>query len=317
MVASAATVCAQNVEFGLPVSCEIGRTCFVQQGPDMVPGPGERDPLCGAATYDGHDGWDIRVRWMPEIGEPVVAARDGFVVRRRDGVVDRLILSEADRAAVQGRECGNGIVIDHGEGWESQYCHLQNGSLSVAIGDRVAKGDRIGAIGASGLAQFPHVHFSVRQGNRAIDPLTGVGLDEEILVCDDLGASLLTASARTSLAALPTSIIAVGLSAVVPSNDHLMQDGPPPVPAPGRGPLIAWAWTINVEQGWRVHLKIADADGMTIADYLSDPLPRRKADHLVYAGRRSVNVGGEYRLEIEILDGDDIVDSVVEVIAVE
>src|SRR5690606_24393904 len=88
---------APAIEFGLPAACSLGEDCFVQQFPDMDAGPAATDPFCGAATYDGHDGLDLRVPTMPDIerGVPVVAMADGIVLRLRDGVADRLAADEA------------------------------------------------------------------------------------------------------------------------------------------------------------------------------------------------------------------------------
>ena len=41
--------------FSLPLDCEIGQICIVQNYVDLDPGPGVRDPMCGPLTYDGHD----------------------------------------------------------------------------------------------------------------------------------------------------------------------------------------------------------------------------------------------------------------------
>ena len=61
-------------------------------------------------------------------------------------------------------------MIVHDDGWETQYCHLKEGSVQVASGDRVSAGDVIGEIGLSGKTQFPHVHLSVRQNGNVVDP---------------------------------------------------------------------------------------------------------------------------------------------------
>ena len=159
----------------MPADCALGRDCFVQQFPDMDPGPDAVDPFCGSATYDGHDGTDLRILSLADVarGVPVIAMADGKVLRLRDGEPDRLVLNDDDRKAVASKECGNGLVIDHGDGLEVQYCHLKQGSISVSAGAIVKRGDHVGEIGASGLAQFPHVHVTVRKNGRKIDPSTG------------------------------------------------------------------------------------------------------------------------------------------------
>ena len=48
------------IRLALPVACQMGRTCFIQQYFDHDPGPGAKDYRCGVMTYDGHDGVDIR-----------------------------------------------------------------------------------------------------------------------------------------------------------------------------------------------------------------------------------------------------------------
>src|SRR5690242_4252032 len=85
---------AGAIELGLPAQCTLGKDCFVQQFADDDQRPGEvADPFCGAATYDGHDGTDLRVLSMADVarGVPVVAVADGKVLRGRDGEPDRLI----------------------------------------------------------------------------------------------------------------------------------------------------------------------------------------------------------------------------------
>ena len=129
---------AEPFRIGLPVECAFGSICSVQNYVDLDPGPGRLDPGCGRLTYDGHDGTDFRVRDLiaMEEGVRVLAAADGVVKATRDGMAD-VSIREIGREAVSGREAGNGVLIDHGGGWETQYSHLRSGSVSVEPGDRV------------------------------------------------------------------------------------------------------------------------------------------------------------------------------------
>jgi murein DD-endopeptidase MepM/ murein hydrolase activator NlpD len=56
---------------------------------------------------------------------------------------------------------GNTITLDLGGGQFAYYMHLQPGSLSVKVGDRVRRGQVMARIGASGDAREPHLHFEV------------------------------------------------------------------------------------------------------------------------------------------------------------
>ena len=66
-------------------------------------------------------------------------------------------------------EVGNLVTIDHGFGLESRYGHLSR--LDVARGGKVSRGDRIGAVGATGRATGPHLHYEVRVNDRLLNPL--------------------------------------------------------------------------------------------------------------------------------------------------
>jgi hypothetical protein len=140
------------VELGLPVDCTPGRDCFIQNYVDNDPGPGRRDYACGPLSYDGHVGTDFRVpdRAAMLRGVAVVAAAPGVVRATRDGMAD-ISIRETGREAVAGREAGNSVLIDHGDGWETQYSHLRRDSVRVHPGDRVKAGAVLGLIGLSGL----------------------------------------------------------------------------------------------------------------------------------------------------------------------
>jgi Peptidase family M23 len=65
---------------------------------------------------------------------------------------------------------GRRLVIDHGDGFETWYCHTER-SL-VRVGDHVDGGDDIAIIGATGNTVGPHLHFELRFRGYAVDPAT-------------------------------------------------------------------------------------------------------------------------------------------------
>lgn len=130
--------------------------------PTAKPGPvatsGWRWPLIGTITqrfgesltkYGFHQGIDID----GDTGDPVRAARAGTVT-----------------VAGHWDECGGlQVHIDHGDGLTSWYRHFSR--VDVAVGERVAAGTVIGAVGETGCAFGSHLHFAIRKGTTFVDPL--------------------------------------------------------------------------------------------------------------------------------------------------
>ena len=141
-----------NPQFGQPIDCTLGKDCFVLLYFDREPGPTAVDFGCGRQTYDGHDGTDFAIPDAKAMakGVPVIASAAGKVLRTRDGVVDRRLQNETEKAKVTAIGCGNAIAIDHGAGWESYYCHLRKDSVAVKPGAQVQKGTVLGMVGNSG-----------------------------------------------------------------------------------------------------------------------------------------------------------------------
>lgn len=124
-------------------------------------------------------------------GQPVFAAAEGRVASviadqqedtgamQRPGETTeayyRRLGEDQQRRLAQGRAgiTGNSVVIDHGNGEYSFYAHLKPGSVLVAAGDDVARGQRIGAVGSSGNSTEPHLHFQVCDSP---DPLLCAGI---------------------------------------------------------------------------------------------------------------------------------------------
>jgi murein DD-endopeptidase MepM/ murein hydrolase activator NlpD len=282
VAASPLCASAQDISLRLPVACEIGRTCFVQHYVDRDPGPAAQDYQCGTLTYEGHNGTDIRVPTMAaqKAGVDVVAPADGRVLRVRDGVED-LSFTGRDRASVRNTECGNGAVVDHGDGWETQYCHMAKGSLRVKSGDAVRMGDRIGQIGLSGMTEFPHLHFTVRKDGKVVDPFAAGAPDK---TCGG-GMALWDPSVRQALAYQAGSVLNKGF-ATSPVSMEAIETGAAERETPTiRSPaLVAYVRAIGLKGGDVQTLTLFDPDGKPIAQNKAPPLDRDKAQWMAFAG---------------------------------
>lgn len=101
-----------------------------------------------------HSGTDIAL----PTGSPVVAPADGVVIL----AADRPFTLE-----------GNLLIIDHGGGLNSAFLHLSR--IDVKVGDAVRQGQLIGAVGATGRATGPHLHWSLRWRGARLDPMLAAG----------------------------------------------------------------------------------------------------------------------------------------------
>ena len=93
------------------------------------------------------------VNLSAETGSPVRATADGVVAYAGTAVAG----------------FGNLVLIKHADGWVSAYGH--NSALLVMRGERVTKGEAIARAGATGAVTEPQLHFELRRGRAAVDPL--------------------------------------------------------------------------------------------------------------------------------------------------
>ena len=168
---SVQAVLAGPPELLWPLDCVQGETCYIEDYVDAKPGKGQTDYTCGLKSRDGHRGTDIVLRdfAMMQQGVTVRASAPGIVAARRDGVED-IAITAARRTQIKGRECGNAVRIDHGDGWQTLYCHMRQGSIEVRKGQTVATGAPLGLVGLSGLTNIPHVHITVLNDGQVVDP---------------------------------------------------------------------------------------------------------------------------------------------------
>lgn len=277
---------ADPLQLGLPVACDLGRTCFIQSYVDIDPGPAVQDFACGSATYDNHDGTDFRLLSARDAatGVAVLAAAAGTVKGVRDGMPDRFANAES-RSLVANRECGNGVVIDHGDGWETQYCHMQSGSVKATVGDKVDKGTVLGAVGYSGLAEFAHLHLTVRRNGKAIDPFTGAERNAACQRDPSANPGLWDETVRPAHRYTNGEIIAAGFTSALPDLKQAEIDGGIAPPTSTSKQVVFFARLINLKAGDVVMLNVEGPGGFA-AQSTSKPLERNKATWIAYAGKR-------------------------------
>lgn len=271
----------------LPIACNLGKDCFIQQYVDVDPGDNAKDYRCGKTVYDSHKGSDFRLLSVKaaKANVAVLAAAAGRVKAVRDGMADRLIGSKQDIARLQGQDCGNGVVLDHGKGWETQYCHLKRGSIKVHVGQSVTTGAPLGFVGYSGNAAFAHVHLSVRQGGRIVDPFLGAVISGACREDDRLlEKSLWRAELRGQLEYRGSQIIETGFASQPVSPDQA-ELGDISEPAPDGRALVFFARLINMRKGDQLHLTVEGPEGFE-ARNMSKPLERNKASYVAFAGKK-------------------------------
>jgi hypothetical protein len=215
-------------------------------------------------------------------GVAVLAAADGEVVGVRDGEKD-VSIRVISKAAVVGRECGNGILLRHPSGWETQYCHLANGSVSISKGQHVKRGQVLGKVGLSGATEFPHLHLSVRHNRNIVDPFSPKAQSgqcgSEQSLWDEVTAKLI--GYRTRI------LLNLGFSDRIISMDDIENGRLEKFGFAADSPaLVANVRMIGLEGGDIPQLVLRDPNGSILVQSNLKPIDRQKAQFLTQIGRK-------------------------------
>jgi len=274
---------AQEISLDFPVDCTLGDTCYLQNYVDHDPSNDASDFMCGDLTYDTHKGTDFGLPSLAAMnaGVNVLAAAPGTVRGVRNNMRDVLYTPDLD-AEINGRDCGNGLVITHENGWETQYCHLKEGSVAVQTGQSVQAGTILGEIGLSGRTQFPHLHLSVRQNGRVVDPFDPDG----DINCGTPSDSTLWAA---PIATPQGGLLAVGFSDNVPEFAAVKAGTAAAEALSAMAPIVVWGLAFGAQPDDIMRITIDGPDGAVFNTDVT--LNRTQALVMRAGGRRAPDTG--------------------------
>ena len=275
---------AGETAFIFPAGCTYGEDCWAVNYVDTDTGDAAQDFTCGPKSYDGHKGTDFALGSVAQMrsGVDVLAAADGRVLRVRDGEDDHLKTgAEITALKEEKKECGNGVLIDHGDGLQTIYCHLKKGSVTAQPKQKVRAGEKIAQIGQSGLAEFPHLHFGVMWEGGVVDPYTGMLNTKR---CGQTKEPLWRAG--LSVPYEPVVIFGGGFQPKVPDFEAIKrgQDNPATLSL-NSAAFVFWAGFYNVETGDRVVLKVTDPDGAIFVER-RETVEKTRARQYYFTGRK-------------------------------
>lgn len=265
-----------------PAACTVGEECWVVNYVDHDSGDGVADYTCGGRSYDALQGTEIALRDRAAMkkGVDVYAAADGTVLRVRDEIADQQTTAkERDDLRAAHKGCGNGIVIDHGEGWQSVYCHLKQKSIKVNDQQKIKAGTKIAQIGQSGAAEFQQLYFGLFFEGQTVDPFSGLQKEGGCGAPDH-------ALWRDGPAYDPVSFYAGGIVNEVPDFDALKMEASGPTQlAVTSDKLVFWAGLFGAMAGDEVRMEIRDPAGRLVAERTMTQ-DQTRARQFYYVGRQ-------------------------------
>ena len=270
----------------LPVDCRLGEDCWIIKYVDIDPTKERSDFACGAMTVDGHKGTDIALRDLKRMNErvDVLAAAPGRVVGTRDSMRD-VDVRKIGRESLKGRDCGNGVRVDHGNGWVTQYCHLLRGSIRVRQGDAVTAGQPLGNVGLSGATEFPHLHITVEKDGKPVDPFVGIDGGES---CTIGRVPLWNAEVRRSIGYTSPVLYNLGFTGRVPEKgkDEVRFGAVRDHPLSPESPVLLFFMQMSgIVKGDEIEAIIADQDGAILVEH-TETAERTRLLRTLYIGKK-------------------------------
>ncbi|MCW1952403.1 MAG: M23 family metallopeptidase [Octadecabacter sp.] len=255
LITCAAPAAAQDLQLDLPIDCNLGETCYIQNYVDHDPSEAASDFQCGSLTYDTHKGTDFGLPSLAamDVGVDVLVSAAGTVRGVRNNMRDVLYTPDLE-AEINGRDCGNGVVIAHEDGWETQYCHMKEGSITVLSGDDVEVGDVLGQVGLSGRTQFPHVHISVRRDGAVVDPFAP---DRQIACGEPATDTLWNLPIDTQAGGL----LNIGFADTVPEYASVKAGTASAQSLTQDAPIVLWAFAFGSRVGDTISISFDGPDG--------------------------------------------------------
>ena len=294
------------IELDMPLKCNYGTDCFIQNYVDTTLKQKKQalDYQCSTLTYNGHKGTDFRIKNYKalENNYQIVAAADGIVKAVRNNAEDYEYIK--DGSTVTGKECGNGIVIRHLSGFETQYCHLRKDSIKVRAGAKINSGDLIGIMGMSGKTEFPHLHFEVRKNGKIIDPfLSEQPVDN--LNCNSTKNPIWKKQISDLLQYIPLVILDSGFTDQIPQDSQQaselsLQNNI----SANSSQLIFWFEIIGIKKDDVLTMVIIDPDNNIIVQNTKKPA-KNQARYFQYIGKKNLKLkAGIYSGQIVITSKD-------------
>ncbi len=297
------------LDLGVPVICQYGQDCFISGYFDHNPKKDEEsDYTCGKLSDDGQVSTDFQLKNMSVMkeGVNVVATDSGNVTYIRDGMSD-VSVDLVGKESVRGRECGNGVVISHKRGYETQYCHLKQKSIAVKVGDKVEKGQIIGQVGLSGVTNAPHLEYTVRVNGKALDPFTG---DDPTngnvyVICNSLDIyPLWDKRTEKKLKYIATLLLGSGFTELVPNAMGALEGKFSKEKIKDDAKVLAfWVDIFGVAKDDDLKLSITAPDGSILSEE-TRKVSADKKELFQFLGKKTSDIGlstGEYLGKVELI----------------
>jgi murein DD-endopeptidase MepM/ murein hydrolase activator NlpD len=170
-----------------PRALRVGDSLFVpgatrlREVPPAPPGaPRDDEAIAAAPEPDGvrprRLAWPVQGVLYSRFGKRNGQPHEGIDVAAPEGTL--ITAAAAGRVVFSGTQSGYGslVILRHGGDLITVYAHASE--LLVREGERVSAGEPIARVGRTGRASGPHLHFEVREGTRARDPLRWLRVED-------------------------------------------------------------------------------------------------------------------------------------------